>query len=234
MNIQANGGIFHSIWSAGLVVQLTLLVLISLSVISWAIIIEKRKQFRSAQQTNSPFLDSFWKATSLDSIYQQVQTNSQSPLSRIFKTGYVELQKLASARQKDADEKTGPPLLSGIDNLQRSLTKSIDQEVAVLEERLSILATVGSTGPFIGLFGTVWGIMNSFHQIGLTGAANLAVVAPGISEALIATAIGLATAIPAVVFYNLFLTKLKKEELTLSTFASDFLNIAKRNFFREK
>lgn len=234
MNIQANGGIFHSIWSAGLVVQLTLLVLISLSVISWAIIIEKRKQFRSAQQSNSPFLDSFWKATSLDSIYQQVQTNSQSPLSRIFKTGYVELQKLASARQKDADEKTGPPLLSGIDNLQRSLTKSIDQEVAVLEERLSILATVGSTGPFIGLFGTVWGIMNSFHQIGLTGAANLAVVAPGISEALIATAIGLATAIPAVVFYNLFLTKLKKEELTLSTFASDFLNIAKRNFFREK
>lgn len=236
MNMTVNTGVFHAIWSAGLVVKLTLLLLCGASVVSWALIIDKRRQFLQAVRANEPFLDSFWKATSLDVIFQQVQTNSQAPLARIFKTGYVELQKLATARQNPTaeDKPTGPPLLSGIDNLQRSLNKAIDQEISALEDRLTILATIGSTGPFIGLFGTVWGIMSSFQQIGVTGSANLAVVAPGISEALIATAIGLAAAIPAVVFYNHFLTHLKKQELTLTTFSSDFLNIAKRNFFRDK
>ncbi len=237
MNMTVNTGVFHAIWSAGIVVKLTLLLLAGASVVSWALIIDKRRQFSQAAKSNDPFLESFWKATSLDTIFQQVQTNSQSPLARIFKTGYVELQKLATARQQanNPDEKpAGPPLLSGIDNLQRALNKAIDQEVSALEDRLTVLATIGSTGPFIGLFGTVWGIMSSFQQIGVTGTANLAVVAPGISEALIATAIGLAAAIPAVVFYNHFLTLLKKQELTLTTFSSDFLNIAKRNFFRDK
>lgn len=234
--MSVNTGVFHAIWSAGLVVKFTLLLLCGASVVSWALIIDKRRQFLQAKKSNDPFLDSFWKATSLDTIFQQVQTNSQAPLARIFKTGYVELQKLATARQSGGGEEkpSGPPLLSGIDNLQRALTKAIDQEISALEDRLTILATIGSTGPFIGLFGTVWGIMSSFQQIGVTGSANLAVVAPGISEALIATAIGLAAAIPAVVFYNHFLTLLKKQELALTTFSSDFLNIAKRNFFRDK
>lgn len=103
-----------------------------------------------------------------------------------------------------------------------------------MEARLSLLATTGSTGPFIGLFGTVWGIMGSFHKIGSTGMANLAVVAPGISEALIATAIGLAAAIPATVAYNHFVTRIRREEIDLSSFSADFINIAKRNFFKEK
>jgi biopolymer transport protein TolQ len=103
-----------------------------------------------------------------------------------------------------------------------------------MEERLNILATTGSTGPFIGLFGTVWGIMGAFQKIGITGMASLAVVAPGISEALIATAIGLAAAIPATVAYNYFLTKIKEHEVELSNFSADFLNIAKRNFFKGK
>lgn len=236
MNMTVNTGVFHAILSAGIIVQFTLLLLVGASILSWAIIIDKRKQFIQAINTNTPFLDAFWKATSLDTIYQQVQTNSQSPLSRIFKTGYMELQKLAGVRQQQPteDKPQGPPLLSGIDNLQRALNKATDQEIAAFEERLNVLATIGSTGPFIGLFGTVWGIMTSFQQIGQTGSANLAVVAPGISEALIATAIGLAAAIPAVVFYNHFITQLKKQELILNTFSSDFLNIAKRNFFRDK
>ncbi|MGE3760612.1 MAG: MotA/TolQ/ExbB proton channel family protein, partial [Pseudobdellovibrionaceae bacterium] len=110
--------------------------------------------------------------------------------------------------------------------------KSVDYELAVMESKLPILATTGSTGPFIGLFGTVWGIMGSFHKIGATGNASLAVVAPGISEALIATAIGLAAAIPAVMLYNHFVATIRKEELELNNFATDFLNIAKRNFFK--
>ncbi len=233
MNMQVHSSMWSSLWDAGIIVQLTLLSLIGLSVFSWAIILAKRKQFGSVQLSNEPFLESFWKATSLDAIYQQVQTNSQSPLSRIFKNGYLELQKLASARAAQ-DANSPQPLLSGIDNLQRSLNKSIDQEIAALEDKLSFLATIGNTGPFIGLFGTVWGIMTAFRQIGLTQSARLDVVAPGISHALIATAIDLLTAIPAVVFYNHYVTKLKKEELTLTSFSSDFLNIAKRNFFREK
>jgi biopolymer transport protein TolQ len=122
--------------------------------------------------------------------------------------------------------------LSGIDNLERSVRKSTENEVSEMENRLTILATTGSTGPFIGLFGTVWGIMGSFHQIGITGSASLAAVAPGISEALIATAIGLAAAIPAVVIYNNCIAVIRKEEISLNNFSSDFLNIVKRNFFK--
>ena len=122
--------------------------------------------------------------------------------------------------------------LSGIDNLERSVRKSTENEVSEMENRLTILATTGSTGPFIGLFGTVWGIMGSFHQIGQTGSASLAAVAPGISEALIATAIGLAAAIPAVVIYNNCIAVIRKEEISLNNFSSDFLNIVKRNFFK--
>lgn len=123
-------------------------------------------------------------------------------------------------------------MLSGIDNLQRALRKAIGIEIAKLEARLTFLATVGSVGPFVGLFGTVWGIMSSFQRIGATGMASLAVVAPGIAEALIATGVGLAAAIPASIAYNLFVTRIKKQELELNNFAADFLNLAKRNFFR--
>ena len=118
--------------------------------------------------------------------------------------------------------------------MQVKSRKAIDTEISTMEARLSFLATTGSTGPFIGLFGTVWGIMGAFATIGATGMASLAVVAPGISEALIATAIGLVAAIPATVAYNHFITKLKREEIELNSFASDFLNIAKRNFFHER
>lgn len=226
----ANVSALDAILQASPVVQLTLLCLVALSVICWAVGFAKWKQFKTLKEKNEPFLNRFWKASSLDSLYEDLDSFSDSSIARVFRDGYVEMQKLANNNKRTDGE---APLISGIDNLERTLRKSIDLEIASMESRLTVLATTGSTGPFIGLFGTVWGIMGSFHKIGATGSASLAVVAPGISEALIATAIGLAAAIPAVVLYNNFISQIRKQEIELNNFATDFLNIAKRNFFKE-
>ena len=225
-----NAGALDAILQASFVVQLTLLILVSLSVVVWAIAILKFKQFSALAKANERFLAHFWKATSLDNLYSDFENHKRSPLARVFRAGYLELQKLAGQKKSDSMMQMQ---LSGSDNLERELRKAVDLEVAHLESKLTILATTGSTGPFIGLFGTVWGIMTSFHKIGQTGSASLAVVAPGISEALIATAIGLAAAIPAVVLYNHFIAQIRKQEMALNNFSTDFLNIVKRNFFKE-
>jgi biopolymer transport protein TolQ len=231
--VGVNTGAWHAITSANIVVQLVLLSLVVMSVICWAIIISKRRQINAIQQANRPFEDAFWKAGSLDDIFESLKNHPDSTMANVFRAGYLELRKMADSNlaEKRSDQ-NNPPLLTGIDNLQRSVSKAIDSEMSLMENRLTILATTGSTGPFIGLFGTVWGIMGSFQKIGATGSASLAVVAPGISEALIATAIGLLAAIPATVAYNHFVTEIKKNELQLTNFAADFLNIVKRNFFR--
>jgi biopolymer transport protein TolQ len=237
IKVGVNTGAWDAILGASLVVQLTLLLLVSLSVTSWAIILTKRKQFRFVTAANTKFLDVFWKAPSLDAIYDKIKEHEDSPIARVFRAGFLELQRLADMAVSDdkiATSDKSSPQLSGIDNLARALRKAMDNEVLDLESRLSFLATTSSNGPFIGLFGTVWGIMGAFHKIGQTGAANLAVVAPGISEALIATAVGLAAAIPAGAAYNFFINQIKKEELELNNFCSDFLNIAKRNFFKDE
>lgn len=233
VNVGVNTGAWHAVTSANFVVQLTLLCLVGLSAVSWAIILAKRKQFADLAAANPAFEDTFWKASSLDNIYDKVKEHTQSNLATVFRSGYLELRKIAESNLAQSG-KEGTPLLSGIDNLERSLKKAIDSEISNLENRLSLLATTGSTGPFIGLFGTVWGIMSAFQKIGATGMASLAVVAPGISEALIATGVGLFAAIPATVGYNYYVTRIKQQELALSNFAADFLNIAKRNFFKDK
>lgn len=230
--VAVNTGAWHAITSANLVVQIVLLTLTGLSIVCWAIIINKRRQFKALNAANRPFEDAFWKANSLDDIFDNLKNHPDSSLANVFRSGYLELRKIADSNLAEKREDKTPPLLTGIDNLQRALNKSIDNELSLLEHRLSLLATTGSTGPFIGLFGTVWGIMGSFQKIGATGMASLAVVAPGISEALIATGIGLFAAIPATVAYNYFVTENKKQELILNNFAADFLNIVKRNFFR--
>lgn len=223
-----------SILSASITVQITLLILIAMSVVSWAIILTKRKSFEQTKSANGPFLDLFWRANSLDDIFANIDKHPDSSVARVFRSGYLELRKMAESSLAQSGKDAGAPMLSGIDNLERALRKAIDAEITKLENRLSFLATTGSTGPFVGLFGTVWGIMGAFHKIGATNMANLAVVAPGISEALIATAIGLAAAIPATVAYNHFVTGVKREEIDLNSFAADFLNIAKRNFFKDR
>lgn len=227
--MKVNMSAWDAILQASIIVQLTLIILVGLSVFCWAIGYLKYKQFSSVQEANQRFLNMFWKATSLDTLYGDLEIHKKSPLARVFKAGYLEMQKLAGQNKNESSHLQ----LSGSDNVERELRKAMDLEVASMESKLTLLATTGSTGPFIGLFGTVWGIMSSFHKIGQTGSASLAVVAPGISEALVATAIGLATAIPAVVLYNHFINQIKKQELALSNFSSDFLNIVKRNFFKE-
>ena len=229
-SMAVNTNAWDAILQAGPIVQLTLLILIGLSVVCWAVAFSKYKFFKALVEENDRFAGRFYKATSLDSLYEDIDTFKNSSLARVFKSGYLELKQLA---ERKSATPAGGLLISGADNLERTLRKATDAELSFMESRLTILASTGSTGPFIGLFGTVWGIMNSFHKIGQTGSASLAVVAPGISEALVATAIGLAAAIPAVVLYNHFVSQIKKEEMALNSFTSDFLNMAKRNFFQE-
>lgn len=224
--------VWDLIWNSGGIVKLVLLTLLIFSVFSWAIILAKKFQLTKVQFSDSGFLDLFWKASSLDAIYTDLPKYPSSSLAHVFKAGYLELQRIAESRLREkSKEQTGG--LSGLDNISRALRKASDIEIARIEGRAGFLATVGSTSPFIGLFGTVWGIMSAFQNIGNTGAASLAVVAPGISEALITTAVGLAAAIPAVMAYNYFVGKFRKQDLEINNFAGDFLNIVKRNFFKD-
>lgn len=229
--VAINTSAMDALTQASPVVQLTLLILVGLSVFCWAIAYTKYRQLRQLREANEQFTNKFWKVSSLDTLYGDIDEYPASSMARIFKSAYLEMKKLADSPlvSKNGDDK---PQLSGLDNLERSIRKATENEIAKMETRLTVLATTGSTGPFIGLFGTVWGIMGSFHKIGATGNASLAVVAPGISEALIATAIGLAAAIPAVILYNNFVARVRREEIELNNFSADFLNIVKRNFFK--
>lgn len=228
-SVQVEWGIWSAVWNASPIVQLTLLSLILLSVLCWAVAISKFQQIRRMTAGNEAFLKRFWKANSLDELNSDAEEMSKvSTLARVFNAGFGELQKLAGNKGSGVSSH-----LSGSDNLERALRKASGQEISAMESKLTILATTGSTGPFVGLFGTVWGIMNSFHKIGASGSASLAVVAPGISEALFATAIGLIAAIPAVILYNHFVAQIRHEEEELNNFSTDFLNIAKRNFFKD-
>ena len=202
--------------------------------LSWAIGWAKYKQFKSLREANTEFDNLFWKTSSLDTLFEKVENHSLSSHARVFKAAYTEMKKIAESPMLNQNNTTGAEFsqLSGLDNLERSLRKTSENEISEMETRLTLLASTGSTGPFIGLFGTVWGIMNSFHQIGVTGSASLAAVAPGISEALITTAIGLGAAIPAVIIYNNCVSVIRKEEISLNNFSTDFLNIVKRNFFK--
>ena len=232
-NVGLQMGPLSSLLSASFVVQFVILILLSLSVLSWAIGWAKYKQFKLLSLANADFDNLFWKTSSLDTLFEKIDSHSNSSHARVFKAAYVEMKKIAeSPMLNQSNSGSEFSQLTGVDNLERSLRKTSENEISDMESRLTILASTGSTGPFIGLFGTVWGIMNSFHQIGITGSASLAAVAPGISEALITTAIGLAAAIPAVIIYNNCVSVIRKEEISLNNFSTDFLNIVKRNFFK--
>ncbi len=244
-----NYSVITALWQASFIVQLVILILVSLSILCWAIAWSKYREFKALSESNEAFAAVFWKSTSLDDLYQKISVYTESSQARLFKNAYSEMKKISESplmnqqlhsTQNEVTHATeevtvtnlNNPQLSGLDNLERTLRKSIENEISAMESKLTILASTGSTGPFIGLFGTVWGIMSSFEQIAKTGSASLAAVAPGISEALITTAIRLAAAIPAVIIYNHFISVIKKEEIELNNFSADFLNILKRNFFR--
>jgi biopolymer transport protein TolQ len=210
---------------ADLIVQFVLFVLVGMSVACWVIIINKALLLRSAAKQSKEFLDLFWASRRLDQVYEQAGSFSQSPIASVFKSGYVELHKLTTG-----GDTHGQMDLGGIDNLTRSLRRATSVELTALERLVPVLATTGSTAPFIGLFGTVWGILRAFQKIGETGSASIQVVGPDIAHALIATAVGLAAAIPAVIAYNYFVSRIKVLASEMDNFSSDFLNIVKRHF----
>jgi biopolymer transport protein TolQ len=216
------------ITGAGIVVKLVLLLLLSFSVVSWAIILFKFFQVQRAKSESERFMDFFWKSKRFDAIASQVDRFTNSPLTVLFNEGYSELKKVVESDGK-SDGSALSTDLGGVENVSRALRRATNSEITRLEKYLTFLATTGSTSPFIGLFGTVWGIMTAFEGIGKTGSASLAVVAPGIAEALIATAIGLVAAIPAVMAYNHFQHKLRVLINEMDSFSTEFLNIVQRN-----
>jgi len=214
--------------NAGIIVKLVMILLAFFSVVSWAIILFKLYQVHSANSESERFMDLFWKSNRFDAIATQVDRFASSPLTVLFNEGYGELKKVIDNNSK-SDGSAFSTDLGGVENVSRALRRATNSEITRLEKYLTFLATTGSTSPFIGLFGTVWGIMTAFEGIGKTGSASLAVVAPGIAEALIATAIGLVAAIPAVMAYNHFQHKIRVLINGMDSFSTEFLNIVQRN-----
>lgn len=232
--------IIHVLSNAGLIVRFVLLILLFFSVTSWAIIIIKWRYIRKAYKESNRFIEYFWKSRDLASAYAKAKQLTGCPIARIFRVGYVELKKVSQSERMagvSGASDTAPSLtgrISGGENVKRALRRAINSETTRMTQMVPFLATAGNTTPFIGLFGTVWGIMNSFAGIGQRGSASLAVVAPGISEALIATAAGLAVAIPAVIAFNHFMQKIKVIESDLISFSADLLNIIDRDILPGK
>lgn len=219
--------------SASGVVQLVLILLICFSILTWAIIFFKWRALNRCSVSSESFLEIFWSGKSMDGIYTEAKRHHQAAVARVYQAGYLELQRLMDKeRQKAGNSDTAWVVTphSSMENLERALARTCRNENMRFEHSLPFLATTGSTAPFIGLFGTVWGIMNAFQNIGAQGGASLATVAPGIAEALIATAVGLVCAIPAVMGYNYYIHRVRALRSQMENFASDFLNIVKRNF----
>ena len=222
---------------ASLLELFVLLLLLSVSALSWALMLQKWLQLSAAKRRSSEFLEVFWEATQLDSVYNAVSRQQASPLAKVFKAGYEEMLKLAKLKPSPGPAPGQGPVgplqnrLEGIENIERALHRSSMTEIAQLESRLFFLGTVGVTAPFIGLFGTVMGILSAFNEIAQQGNASIATVAAPIANALLATAAGLFAAIPAVVAYNAFLSRIRVFDTEMASFSSDFLNIIKRNFF---
>jgi len=221
-----------SVWSlilnSGFVVKGVLLLLMLLSVMSWAVIFNKWRLYRKTRQETDEFSSTFWGGKDMDSVLASIpQRYPNSSLPNIFQAGYREFMRHHRESSATGDEKIIAG--GGLDGIRRALDAALSRELERLSRHLAFLATVGSTSPFIGLFGTVWGIMNAFQGIALTKNTSLAAVAPGIAEALVATAFGLVAAIPAVIAYNKFSADLKRMLSGMEEFSSEFLNTISRH-----
>jgi biopolymer transport protein TolQ len=227
-NANLSGGIAELVWSAGPIAKVVLTVLAVFSVICWALIVEKWWEFRRIRRESERFLRAFREARRFSVAYTAAKKYRESPLAQVHMAAAQELAsmlggvEIADRVLEESEDGLGPDRLDGINRAMRRVASA---EVARMERYLPFLATTASSAPFIGLFGTVWGIMTSFQGIGAQGSANLAVVAPGISEALIATAAGLGAAIPAVIGYNFFVNKVKRWAGEMDGFALELLNV---------
>jgi biopolymer transport protein TolQ len=214
---------------AELVIQLVLLILTVMSVACWAIIVNKSRVLKRATTESEEFLDLFWQAKRLDDVFDQIEHFPNAPVANLFKAGYVEL------ARSGGGEAGGDQLdLGGTENLARAMRRAATVEQTFLERMIPFLATTGATAPFIGLFGTVWGILRAFQRIGATGQASIQTVGPDIANALIATAVGLLAAIPAVMAYNYFGNRVRVLASEMENFSNDFMNIVKRHLGRLK
>jgi biopolymer transport protein TolQ len=220
--VNADLSLYHMLVGASPVVQLVMLLLLLASVISWSMIFRKSRDMKKAGRAADEFESRFWSGKKLSELYEQLGTGRRSPtgMAAIFEAGFREYVRLRQKNNSDPQF-----VLAGA---QRSMRVALMREIDVVEANLSFLATVGSTSPYVGLFGTVWGIMNSFRALGNVQQATLASVAPGIAEALIATAMGLFAAIPAVIAYNRFSSEVERLESRYETFMEEFSTILQR------
>jgi biopolymer transport protein TolQ len=230
---RSGDSVIDMIFNAGPMVKVVLLILMALSVACWCVIVLKYRTVRRARRESVEFISLFRQRKNYSALYRDSEKLADSHLAEIFRVGYAELSRVGKSldTRNLLELSANPEVL--LENVERAIQGGMTSERQRLERFLPLLATTGSTAPFIGLFGTVWGIMTSFQEIGVKGAANLAVVAPGISEALVATAIGLGAAIPAVVAYNHFATKIRGIENDMSHFSADYLNMLKRDLMRK-
>jgi biopolymer transport protein TolQ len=221
--MSGNLSFLELIWSASLVVQLVMLLLLAASVFSWAIILRKRGILRQAVAGSNKFEKNFWSGGDLTEIYQEITRGGEAPadMAGVFEAGFRAFRRLT--------QQSGVSPGQVVEGAQRAMRVAQTREMDRLEENLASLATIGSTSPYVGLFGTVWGIMNSFTALGNVQSATLAMVAPGIAEALIATAMGLFAAIPAVIAYNRYADKVTRLEVRYDTFAEEFATILERH-----
>ena len=224
-------GIFDLITGAGPVVQIVLYLLILFSVVSWGVILFKFRHVREAKKQSARFIEIFWESRNLASIHEASQELEASPVAHVFIAGYEEL--LRVSRRNAAETEGLTTDLSGVDNVARAMKRAANVELTKLEQTLTFLATTSGSTPFIGLFGTVWGIMNAFRGLSVTRSSTIQAVAPGIAEALIATAGGLVAAIPALIAYNHFLQEIRVLTADMENFTQEFLNIAERHFTKK-
>ncbi len=235
-NLPGQPSILSFFSEVGLADKVVLAVLLLFSFVSWVIIFAKFIRLRRVSRQSEKFVAFFRKSKRFSEVNTFAGELSDTPLTTLFKAGYAELDAQVKANRTDDSSPTtggggqGKLLIKNISGIERALERAIGVEMSRLTRNMTFLATTASACPFIGLFGTVWGIMQSFRQIGVTGSTSIAAVAPGISGALVNTAAGLAAAIPAMIFYNYFMGKVREQRAGMEDFSLEFINLAERNF----
>jgi biopolymer transport protein TolQ len=224
-------GVVELVLNTGPVVAVVLWTLVAFSVASWGIILYKLLQISRARRQSERFIAIFWESKNLATIHTASIGLTHSPVGQVFRAGYQELLQLTRAKRQAVGAEGGFSTdLGGVDNVSRAMRRAANVELTKLETGVTFLATTGSTCPFIGLFGTVWGIMTAFLGLSAAHTSSIQAVAPGIAEALITTAVGLVAAIPAQMFYNYLTARVRVLDTEMENFISEFLNIAERHF----
>ena len=231
MNGASGLSVVDLLLGTGPVVKAVLLTLAGFSIASWGIILYKLVHISKARKESERFITIFWESKNLAAIHTASVGLKQSPVAQVFRAGYQELLQLTRAKRQAVGAESGFSTdLGGVENVTRAMKRQSNVELVKLEKGIPFLATTASTSPFVGLFGTVWGVMTAFMGLSAAHTSNIQAVAPGIAEALITTAFGIVVAVPAQVYYNHFATRVRELATEMDNFTSEFLNIAERHF----